>query len=346
MNNNKKKKIIKEKNLGVQILRNILCFYVVIDHSLTYQIKISYIFFRYRLHVPCFIIIAFFFSHRVISERNCFKIIQRFERLLIPYIIFPILLLFINNLSFIFFKISFFGRLIILNDLYTQLIIGRGILNVFWFQFYLIINTLLFVIISFLLRKIYLFVILHIYIISYIIKYKNNYFDFFMQFHTIVQESVGQIIEVIPMSVSGSLLAHSNILPIIRKNNYNKLIIYFSLITLFVIFKYGIFTDIRKIAFCGIIVDIGSILLFIIFYLIPFNNIKSQQLEKILLNITKYSQGIYSLHLIIMYSLESKINSIKKKFFSGGLIIYIVSYLISFIGEKLTKKTKLVYLFI
>ena len=343
---NNKNEIIKEKNFGIQILRNILCFYVVLDHSLASHIKIKYIFFRHRFHVPCFIFISFFFSYRIISERNIVKIKQRFERLLIPYFILPVLVLLINNFGFIFLKISFFGRLITLYDLYTQLIIGRGILDVFWFQFYLIINTLLFIIISLLIREKYLFVIQHIYIVSYILKYSNINFNFFTQFNVIIQFSVGQIFEVMPMSVSGSIFAYSNILSIIKKKNYNKKVIYFSCITFFMIFKYDIFTNIIKIAFSGIIVDICSILLSTIFYLIPFNYIKSQGLKKIISNLTKYSQGIYSLHLVIMAILEQKIKSIKNRVFPGGIYIYIFSYFISFIGEKLTRKTKLVYLFV
>ena len=38
---NNKNEIIKEKNFGIQILRNILCFYVVLDHSLASHIKIK-----------------------------------------------------------------------------------------------------------------------------------------------------------------------------------------------------------------------------------------------------------------------------------------------------------------
>lgn len=333
------------KNLGIQILRMLLCFWVVLDHCLSSQIKKSYNeFFANRLHVPCFILISFFFSYKTITGRNCIKIKQRFERLLIPHFIFPIIIFLINNLSFVFFKISIFGYLITLHDLLIQFIIGRSILDVFWFQFYLIMTTLLFIIISLLLKEKFLFMLLNIYFLSYILRYSNLNYYFFLQFSNVVRFSVGQIVEVMPLSVTGSVLASLNIFSKIQK--YYRKTIYFSIIILFCILKYNIFTRMNIIAFDGIILDIGSIFLFILFYLIPINFMKYPIIRRIIDNLTNYTQGIYALHLITKNALYLKFNSIKNGDFTGCIIIYCFSYLISFVGEKITKKSKLVYLFI
>ena len=81
-----------EKNLGIQLLRICLAFWVVLQHCLSdkYQNRLEYFFSKIKLHVPCFILISFFFSCKTITGRNIFKIKQRFIRLLIPYAIYPI----------------------------------------------------------------------------------------------------------------------------------------------------------------------------------------------------------------------------------------------------------------
>lgn len=332
-------------NIGIQLLRIVLSFWVVTDHCLYYQIKISYkIFFKNRLHVPCFIVISFFFSYKTISSRNFFKIKQRFIRLIIPYFVLPIIIAILNNLSFFLFKISYFGSNITLQDLLKQFIIGRKIIYVFWYQFYMIWTTLFFVIISIIMKTKYLIVIAHIYLISYIIRYSDVNYQFFNQYSLIIRNSVGELNEVMPMSVSGSIIASSNLLQIIQIS-YKK-VIYFSCVGLFIILKYNIFSDINFFAFGGIILDVGSVLIFIIFYLLPLTSIKSLIINKIIKQIAKYTQGIYSIHQIIRFTLISKFNSIKKGTFIGVIIVYIFSFFISFIGEKITKKTKLVYLFI
>lgn len=49
---------------------------------------------------------------------------------------------------------------------------------------------------------------------------------------------------------------------------------------------------------------------------------------------TNYTQGGYSLHLILKNILNSKINYINNGNFLFCILIYIFSYIISFIGEK------------
>ena len=350
MNMKYKKKFLEKKsnkniNIGIQVFRMFLCFWVICDHCLNANIKNTYkIFFQNRAHVPCFVLISFYFSFKSISERNCDKLKKRLERLLIPYIIFPFIILLINNSFLYFSKISIYGYIITFHDLYIQLIIGRTFIDVFWFQFYLIWTTLLFIIISFLFKKYYLLILELIYIISYYLRYSNLNYFFFLQFKSIVQYSVGQFVEVMPISVSGSIIASLNIFHIIK--NYYKRIIFFAVFFLYFIYNFNIFSNVKTIAFGGIILDVCSILYFIIFYLLPINNIKSPIFRSIIFQIAKYTQGIYSLHLILFKALNIKLESIKTRSIKGCIRIYIFSYLISFVGEKLTKKTKLIHLFV
>jgi fucose 4-O-acetylase-like acetyltransferase len=340
-----KKEKILFKNLGIQIFRMILCFWVVLDHCLIKENRSAfYILLKNRLHVPSFILISFYFSYNIITKRNVNKIKKRFERLLIPYFIFPIIILFINNFSFSYFKFNILGGVITFRDLILQYIIGRKFIAVFWYQFYLIWTTLLFIIISFLMKDNYLFVLELIYMLSYILRYSDLNYIFFENFGGNIKLSIGIFVEIMPMSISGSLLASLNIFELLNKH-YKKTI-FFAFGWLIIIYKYNIFTNIKGFVYGGIILDICSILSFIIFYLSPINYFQSHIFYKTIYQITNYTQGIYSLHLIMQKSLNSKFITVKNGNFIGCIIIYIFSYFISFIGEKITKKTKLKYLFI
>ena len=60
--------------------------------------------------------------------------------------------------------------------------------------------------------------------------------------------------------------------------------------------------------------------------------------------VSKYTQGIYCLHPIANYFAANIIHI--KKTFNGCLIIYLISYLMSFIGDKISFKTRAKLLFI
>lgn len=72
-------------NLGIEILRTILCFWVLSFHTLDIN-KINYFLFHITkkklYHVPCFSFISFYFSYKIFSEKNIAKLKKRLIRLL------------------------------------------------------------------------------------------------------------------------------------------------------------------------------------------------------------------------------------------------------------------------
>ena len=78
------------------------------------------------------------------------------------------------------------------------------------------------------------------------------------------------------------------------------------------------------------------------FYLLPLENSHSF-IQKIIKQITSYTNGIYCLHTRInrFCRIEFGFNGTLKSCF----IIYLISYFFSFIGIKLLGKTRLKYLF-
>lgn len=161
----------KKKNLGIQILRAILSFWVLLFHGLSNRYTKNKFFFKIKLklyHVPCFTFISFFFNCHLFRKNNYIKIKSRFERLLIPYLVYPISIWNINNLIFFKFHISRFNRYITCYEMYKQLLLGYQFMIVLWFLLSIIVNTFLILIIS---STSKIFIIYITYYFNFIINY-------------------------------------------------------------------------------------------------------------------------------------------------------------------------------
>ena len=337
---------IFNKNLGLELLRAILCFWVVLFHCLKIENEYLKNIIKNKIfHVPTFIFISFYFLNKNLCERNINKIKSRFKRLLIPYFIWPIIVFVINNLFYLTFKFNRFGKILNFNDLKIQLIIGRKYIGVFWFQFNLIFFTLFFFIIAFLFKKNFLFILQIIGIISYILQYSELNYNFFNEYKVTISRTLGYFCETAPIAVTS--LSFSSINIIKKLENHRKKALFFSIIFLFLLFHYNIFSEVKGFAYRGMIKNIGSFFLFITFSLLPMENIDSLRIILFIKQITSYTQGIYCLHSIVNDYLKLIFSFINKdNTFLGCITIYLVSYYLSYIGIKFFGKTKFKYLFV
>ena len=333
MNNLKRNNNI---NLGIQFLRTILCFWVICFHCLDNK-KISYITFyiakKKEFHVPCFIFISFYFSCNIFSHRLIDKFKNRIERLLISYIIWPIIVMIfdniINNESF-----SFYNYII-------HLILGVKIMIPLWYLFSVIFFSVFIFIISLIFKQKFLFIIQLSAVIIFIIQYSYIFsiFNFLNQFYGINKYPIIHSIGIFPILAFALSCASSKIIDFLmeRKLKY----IFFSYIGIYCLFKLNIFNNL--IGYNGLEHIFASLLFFIGFYLLPMENIHSR-LKLLIINITNCTNGIYCMHIKINFF-------IKKKFYLSGnlntcIIIYLIGFLISFCGMKIFKKSKIKYLFI
>ena len=146
----------KNINYGLELLRMLLCFWVVLFHSLRKSDNKLILNFKKKMfHVPSFFFISFYFLFPIINRRKTNKMILRLERLLIPYFFWPSFTWCINNLSFLKFKKSRFKRFLTLYDLFEQLITGRTLYVHFWFLSNLLFFTIIFFILSILFEVIF-----------------------------------------------------------------------------------------------------------------------------------------------------------------------------------------------
>ena len=164
-----KPKLIDNKvNLGIQLLRVFLCFWVLLYHFCD-KYKINYnLFFliHHRLfHVPCFSFLSFYYSYNAFFSYNMKYIKKRLVRLLIPFILWPVIALIFNN------YIIHYEKIITFHELKLQLLVGRQFYVPLWYLFSTLFLTILFYIISKLCNNHFLLIIQFLAIFSYFAQY-------------------------------------------------------------------------------------------------------------------------------------------------------------------------------
>ena len=92
------KDIKNKKIIGIEILRMILAFWIVTAHCYNKYGRYGKIIFKRSFQVPTFMFLSFYYFYPLLSSRNIYKIINRYERLFFPYIIWPFIFLIFNNL--------------------------------------------------------------------------------------------------------------------------------------------------------------------------------------------------------------------------------------------------------
>ena len=257
-----------------------------------------------------------------------------------PYFIYPVFIWIINNCIFLCFRYNIFNRLISFHELFIQLIVSTPIMGLLWFLFSCINITIIITILSIIFKSNILYVLEILSLFFIFLQYSNldlNLDNYSHQIGRTLRNTLSQI----PLAVSGIIFEESNLIKYF--NNYNN-IGFISLINfLIVIFmlKNDIFRRMR--AYNGIENIFSSYILFIAFYLLPFHN-NNNIIIKIIKLATKYTQGIYCLHIIIgkliSFTIDLKLTLI------GSSITYIFSYMISFLLMHIFRNTKFKYLFI
>ena len=297
-------------------------------------------FLKNRIHVPIFFLMSFYFTHKLFLSKNIEKIKQRFERLLIPYFIWPIIIWIINNILYYTFK---WNLKISLNDLKIQLITGHCFMTVLWFQYNLIFSTLFILIIVLLSLNYSKPIMINLFIIAYYFQYSNINYNIFSKGGFFKKYTFGRFIEIFPFCIIGHIIPSFNSLKFLR--NHMIYIIYLLSLIFLLIFKFQIFTNIKGFMYQGIDLVIQSSLLFLIFLIIPYEKINNKYIIKIIKIFTSNTSGIYFLHTNVIRYMAKYNKQVKNGTLSGSIIIYIISYFISLIGTKIFGKTKFSCLF-
>lgn len=335
----------KKRNIFLSLLRMHLSFLVVNSHfykpsQIFIKNKFLLFFIYSNYHVPIFFIMSFYFCLNLFKSKNIQAIKLRYQRIMIPYFIWPIFIWFFNN--FFYFILKFNIEYYSFNDLKIQLLTGHVYMRVLWFQYNLILSTTIILIIEFLFIKNNI-ILFNIIIFSYFIQYSNFNFIFFSKYDYHWKYTFGRFFEIIPYCISGYILASLKIINYLTKNRIK--FIYLIIFILILIKKCNIFRNIKGFFYQGLNLYFISLGIFMIFLLLPSEKINNLGIRKIITNLSNYTSGVYYLHYHIGLYMENYIRPIKNKSISGCIIIYIISYALSFIGLLLFRNTKFKHLF-
>ena len=344
----KKNNNSNEKNIhfGFAILKNFLAFEVIISHcfnrGLMSKIKNKFILLiltKRRTHVPSFFILSFYFNHNTLVSNDWKKKINRFARLLIPYIGWPIIIFIESNNSKYYKK---YEHLSSYKILIYQLLTGEGQrLFHFWYLLDLIATTLLFILIILIFRKRYLLVFHLIIIFSYYLQYSEYYKKMIAPFYS--KNAYSRENELIPYAVTGFTLASVKFFKLLENYKFNTFVL--SILIYHLVRNKTIFADSYGVVYHGIHLNVLSICLVTFFSLFPLNFIKNKYLFKLLKIITNHSGGIFYLHQMVQFYFKDYFIEIKNATFNGLIIIYLISYIISVLGTAIFYKTILKNLF-
>lgn len=336
-------KVKKNMNYSFATLRIYLSFLVVTFHcfkpksTFKGQLKVKIIY--NSIHVPIFYILSFYYCYKIFKSKDIRKIKLRFQRLIIPYFIWPIIIWSLRNLlSSLLIKID----KISFKSLILQLLTGHVFMVVLWFQYNLIFITLFIVIIHFLFDdKIKFYILINLSIFG--IFFTNSNYNYFLFSHyTYIKYTFGRFFEIIPYCITGYFLAYLNLVDILEKNSTILINIFLSNIIL--IIKYHIFLNIKGFSYQGIKLYILSISIFIIFLLIPNEIFGNKYIRKFIDFISIHTAGIYFIHFPLYYYFH-RFPLFKYKTLMGAIIIYFMSFFISLFGRLIFSKTKLINLF-
>lgn len=339
-------KIRKKKiNIGIEILRMIFSFLIVVYHLHSREKK-SYILnialYYLGFYTSTFFLISFYFSFRSLSSNNIIMIKERLNRIILPYLIWPIIIFIAKNI--INYKYS--NKLLYsIKDLILQLVVGRKINDVFWFQFNLIFISIIILIISLLFeRKISFIILICIFLFSVYFNFKSFDKKIFSIYNKNIFHSVGRLSYSIIYSITGFFLGSFNLLSIIKQKHKMIILLFFP-------FLVYIFREHKKIILIApkiyfIIMDIIIIFLFIFFSSIHLDSFMNINFINIIKRITSFTGGIYYLHLFIFDIFSSFNNSISNRDVKSCILIYFICYLICFIFSNIFKQSRLKYLFI
>ena len=275
----------RKYNIFLALLRAYLAFNVINIHFLRtppilmnkYIIRII----RNTLPIPIFFLMSFYFSHKLFLSKNIEKIKKRFERLLIPYLSWPIIIWILNNFLYYTFKLNF---KISFNALRIQLMTGHCFMSILWFHYNLIFATLLIIIIIFLSSNHFVSIMLNLCIIAFYFQYSNLNYNIFSKYGYYKQYTFGRFSEIIPYCIIGFIIPSLNLLIALRK--YRIYTIYFLLLIFRFFLKYSIFIYINGFYYQGISLLVKSSLVFLIGLLMPYEKINNKYIIDIIKIVT------------------------------------------------------------
>lgn len=199
-------------NIGLSILRTFMCFLVILCHFWTANVPDTgwkgWLHFLKGYAVPVFMLLSFFLTEKILISHDKERIIKRFQRLLVPYLCWPLIYWILYNVLDWWKRGSGLGCGI--SELFWQFLMGHSarLNGVMWYQFDLMVLTLLFLIILYIFRRKYMLVLCICMMAAWFFQYSGWNKRLFGGLRFELTYPLGRFSEMVPYAVSGFALAH------------------------------------------------------------------------------------------------------------------------------------------
>lgn len=316
----------------------VLCHYWSWDDYLRLPVYLK-CFVRIRsFAVPLFMIMSFYFLTDSALCVNTAVLKKRMTRLLIPYIGWGFVYYICYTLAEIIFNMELVNGF---SDLGWQLLTGasRNLDPPLWFQADLILLTFVILLVFRLVSTDKAFKILLLFTLCAVyMQYSGINVKVFGSWEYETTYTCGRISEMLPYTYVGMVLAYFRIDKKIADRKW------FCVITnvgfLILLFKYPVFAVIEsQFGYAGIESIWISVLLFLIFLALPFEKLPFQALVAVKW-LAKYTLGVFCIHYGVgrLFTIWLSEKGMKAGTFSQCIVIWIISYALSFIISKIPVK--------
>lgn len=315
------------RNIGLDLLKTWMSFEVIICHfgqGDGYGF-VHRLFDLFRVYaVPVFMFISFFFAFNwLTSPSDTLKMTNRLKRIYIPLIIWALI-------YYVVFKLcAAIGLNIIspsLSALFWQIVTGHSLNPPMWFNVVLMMLTLLYFLLyrHFPSKAVYISVILLV--VSMGLEYSGINAALFKNMRFELSYPLGRLVEMIPYASGGLLLGS-----LWKKYQSKGLWVIVAVVAIVLGFTDLHLAAAKSFDYGGLSLFLRAVGLTCLFSVIPFE--RAPRLGSIIRNISKYSMGIYCMHLLIGKLLLLYEWDMSPLTFSA--IIYLVCLFISFVIAKL-----------
>lgn len=334
-------KVVDKYNYGLALVKIFMCFEVVCCHYWWYwampQIPAYLrIFSDFALTaVPFFMLTSFFLCEKQFEDTTGASFEKRIFRLVLPFIVWNVVYFIIYSVVQHFTSVDL-G--VSFTSLRRQMFFGSVTeLNPpMWFQFNLIILTIVFfVLYKHMNKKMLVSVLTIALVLSYVIQYSSVYSKFFGQSSAEIKNSPGRLVMMLPFAIVGIFIAYAK--PKIDANRkywfYLGLLSVVSQIFILMVEQYD---RPNCSQYGGILLMFKALSVFILAYTLPCWHFHPV-VKKIIKSVASCSYGVYFLHFGIGFAMNAFLSSkgLEVNTFAECVVIFILSYLICFLVSKL-----------
>lgn len=307
-----------QTDMGIAILRPLLCLGVVCCHFGSSATP-----FAWHFVLPCcaplFFLISFYLFAERFTKVDGQMVRRRLFRLFLPLLSWALIYYLAINLSHLVFKTE---EVICLKDFFVQCITGHSYNEPMWFQFVLIVVTLLFFIISVACqdnKRVVCWVFGVLTVLALCLQYTSLNFRMFSPLDYSLRYPLGRICEMLPYAFAGMVL------PLAVKMEKWKRVLLVGLLLSGSVLLYFFHDAPLGFGYQGIRILLISISVFLAFKLISFGRMP-ERMKKVILTLSKYTLGIYCAHLLIERGIHHLLTHLSWGRLYGSFLYCVVVY--------------------